>query len=269
MNIRVLTAAPSCLERPAPSPTSGRARTPCTPDLSYVSDVSIRRQLGTELAAGLGGWLQLLIAQKVEGLAGEDSARLIAAQIVNAQGRFSPATSQLPPNWGRTKKRIDIALKAKSRGAKTWYGAIEIKWLGTAFDPQLVRLQMVQDAMRLTFIKTNNVNAAFLLLGGPSDSLARLFEKSHPRAKDREGRRLAFEALFPRDADAVAGEADHATWRQHFPNADERVPSSVFGGFDGKLKTELLGMADAHVGGDVRGSVYVWQCNRTRGRGRQ
>ncbi len=86
-----------------------------------------RGDLAFDVAAGLSGWLQLQIVQRLGGLSGEDSARLVVAQIVNAQGRYEPATSQLPPNWGSTKKRVDIALKGRSAGAETWYGAVEIK----------------------------------------------------------------------------------------------------------------------------------------------
>jgi len=224
-----------------------------------------RLDLASDLAAGLSGWFQLQVVQKLGNLSGEDAARLVAAQIVNAQGCYEPATSQLPKNWGATKKRIDIALKARSKGAQTWYGAVEIKWPGAAFDPHQVRLQAVQDAVRLAFIRTSLLNAHFLLLGGTSESLTLLFDTQHPQANDRESRRQAFAALFSRDLGQPKGEATYGIWSQEFPEAGSRVPSTVFSGFNGKLKTQLLASSEARVGGVVRGSVYVWQCNRTKG----
>jgi hypothetical protein len=160
---------------------------------------------------------------------------------------------------------VDVALKARSAGAETRYGAIEIKWPGAAFDPHQARLQAVQDAMRLTFINTNVLNVHFLLIGGSSESLSRLFDTPHPNAADREDRRRAFVNLFSRDLGNPRGEATYAVWSQHFPDAGGRVPNRVFSSFTGKLKAELLASADAKVGGSVGGRVFAWQCNRTRG----
>ena len=80
-----------------------------------------RQKLAAEIAAGLAGWYQLQCAQKLGDLAGEDSARFLTAQILNAQGRFAPATSQLPKNWGNTKKRVDIAIKGRSRPSRSFF----------------------------------------------------------------------------------------------------------------------------------------------------
>lgn len=228
--------------------------------------MSLRQTLGQDIAAGLAGWFQLQVSQNLGELSGEDSARFIVSQIVNAQGRYAPATSQLPKNWGATKKRVDVALKARSKGATTWYGAVEIKWPGSAFDPDQVRLQAVQDAMRVTFITTNYLKASFVVLGGSKDSLDTLFDKKHPNAQDREQRRQAFHALFSRDLKRPSGEADHTTWSSRFPDAGARVPPAVFANFTGKLKAELVSKADARVGDQEVGHVYVWQCKRVRGK---
>jgi len=200
-------------------------------------------------------------------LSGEDSARFIVSQIVNAQGRYAPATSQLPKNWGATKKRVDVALKARAQGAQTWYGAVEIKWPGGAFDPHQVRLQAVQDAMRLTFIQTNSLNANFLIIGGSETAIHELFDKQHPNAAERESRRQAFTALFSRDSQNPKGEANHGTWSVEFAEAGARLPQTVFGSFNGKLKAELLSGVDATIEGKPVGRAYVWQCNRTGGSG--
>jgi len=224
-----------------------------------------RADLANDIAAGLAGWYQLQVTQKLGDLPGEDSARFLAAQIVNAQGRFEPRTSQRPPNWGSSKKRVDLGLAGRSSNAAGWYGAIEVKWPGAAFDPHQTRLQTVQDAMRLSFIETGNVNAKLLVLGGSANALTILFDTTHPQAADREQRRQAFNDLFQRDLQHPNGMLTSAIWTQQFPGAGDRVPDGTFANFDGRLKAELLASVDASVRGQAVGHVYVWQCNRTRG----
>lgn len=228
--------------------------------------MSQRKSLAQDIAAALAGWFQLQVTQNLGHLSGEDSARFIVSQVVNAQGKYLPATSQLPQNWGATKKRIDVALKARSKGATTWYGAVEIKWPGGAFDPHQVRLQAVQDAMRITFIDTKFLNANFLVVGGSKASMELLFDTHHANAQAREQRRQAFCSLFKRDLQVSKGEVDHATWSVRFPDAGSRVPSSVFGNFTGKLKAELIAAANSCVGSKEVGHSYVWLCKRARGK---
>ena len=224
-----------------------------------------RSAFATHLASGLAGWHQLQVVQSLGDLSGEDTARSLVAQIINAQGQFAPATSQLPPNWGATKKRIDVALLGRSAGAVVWYGAIEIKWPGAAFDADQVRQHIVQDAMRLAFVNTNGVNAKFLVVGGNSAAISTLFDNPHPNAADRENRRIAFNELLPRNLANPNGHLTHARLATQFPEAGERIPQTTFNGFDGRLKTELLACAEATVGRNAVGTVFIWQCNRTRG----
>lgn len=73
----------------------------------------LRRDLAEQMCAGLGGWLQLQAAQGLEELSGEDSARALLAPLVAVRGNFVPQTSQLPLNWGDTKKRVDLVLRAE------------------------------------------------------------------------------------------------------------------------------------------------------------
>lgn len=225
-----------------------------------------RSVIASNVVAGLSGWLQLQIVQNLGDMSGEDSARLVTAQIINAQGQYRPAKSQLPRNWGSSNKyRIDIALKTRSSRAKSWYGAIEIKWPGTRFAPDQMRGQAIEDAMRLTFIRTTYLNARFLLIGGSSKSLGQLFDKPHPRAKKPENRRLAFSKLFKRELRNPKGRLGHADWSVSFPGAGSRIPENIFSNFDGTLEAELLAVANAKVGPDTVGSVYIWQCSRIRG----
>jgi hypothetical protein len=228
-----------------------------------------RPELATHLASGLAGWHQLQVVQNLGDLSGEDTARSLIAQIINAQGHFAPATSQLPQNWGATKKRIDVALLGRSEEAVVWYGAIEIKWPGAAFDVHQVRQQIVQDAMRLAFVETNRLNAKFLAVGGNSAALTTLFDTAHPNAADRELRRVAFNELLSRDLAAPNGRLVHDRWSAEFPQVGKRIPKTTFKGFDGRLKTELLARTEATVGGNPVGTVFIWQCNRTRGKAAQ
>lgn len=228
-----------------------------------------RQTLAAQIAYGLAGWHQLQRVQNLGDLSGEDTARSLVAQIINAQGRFAPATSQLPLNWGSTKRRIDVALLGRSAGATVWYGAIEIKWPGTAFDVHQVREQIVQDAMRLAFINTVSLNAKFLVLGGGSDTITTLFDTAHPNAEEREARRVGFGELFSRDLANPECYLPHNSWLLLFPKAGERVPQTTFATFNGRLKTELLARAEANVAGATVGLVFVWQCNRTRGKAAQ
>ena len=224
-----------------------------------------RDAIAMQVASGLAGWYQLQVVQRIDGLSGEDTARSVIAQIINAQGKFAPATSQLPPNWSDTKRRVDIALLGRSAGSIVWYGAIEVKWPGSAFDAHQVRQHIVQDAMRLAFIDTNGINAKFLVVGGSVSSLDRLFRVKHPGSTERENRRLAFRDLLSRDLNNCDRELVHDRWSLHFPEAGERIPKTPFNGFDGKLKTKLLAKGVARVGTDPVGGVFIWQCSRTRG----
>lgn len=223
-----------------------------------------RPLLANQIAAGLAGWHQLQVVQKLGDLAGEDTARSLLAQIINAQGRFKPATSQLPENWGVTKRRIDIALLGRSEDPKSWYGAIEIKWPGSSFDPHLVRESVVQDVARLAFINTSNLNAKFLIIGGNTDAMELLFDSPH-NATDREERRLGFNELLSRDLASPSGHLNHSALTAAFPKATKRVPTTVIGQFNGRLKTELLAHELATVDRKEVGEVFVWQCNRTKG----
>ena len=228
-----------------------------------------RAALAAQIAYGLAGWHQLQKVQNLGDLSGEDTARSLVAQIINAQGRFAPATSQLPLNWGSTKRRIDVALMGRSAGATVWYGAIEIKWPGAAFDVHQVREQIVQDAMRLAFVNTVVLNAKFLVLGGSSHSITTLFDTAHPDSEEREARRVGFGELLSRDLPAPKRHLPHGRWSVVFPKAGERVPQTAFAEFNGRLKTELLARAEANMGGAAVGLVFVWQCNRTRGKAAQ
>lgn len=199
-----------------------------------------RSHFANDLASGLSGWLQLQIAQKLGDLSGEDSARLIAAQIVNAQGHCRPEISQAPANWGNdNKRRIDIALKARSTKASTWYGAIEIKWPGRAFDVTQTRTQIIQDAMRVAFVPTNGMNAHFLVLGGSSEALGLLFDKKHTKP-DLETRRSEFSKLLQRKETGKPGQMPYKIWSSNTWNAAARIPETVISKFKGKLTATLL-----------------------------
>lgn len=119
--------------------------------------------------------------------------------------------------------------------------------------------------MRLAFVNTTGINAKFLVVGGNATSIATLFDTPHPNAPDRENRRIAFGELLPRDLAHPDGHLTHRRWSAQFSKAGERIPQTTFNGFDGRLKTERLARVEATVGGNAVGTVFIWQCNRTRG----
>jgi hypothetical protein len=223
-----------------------------------------RPTLARKLASGLAGWLQLQASQGLEALSGEDSARFVVAQIMHASRKCLPVVGMKPKNWNVTKKRIDVALTAPNAPEGDWIGVIEVKWPGDSIDVNQVREDIIQDAMRLTFVDTNQLNAHFLVLGGSSGSLTALFDKKHKKSKSSEARRRVFADLLPRTVEKI-GSVAHSEWSAHFPKAGERVPQDVFDDFDGKLKAQLLATSTAAVGADPVGSTFVWQCSRTRG----
>jgi len=218
-----------------------------------------------DIADGLAGWYQLHHVQNLGGLSGEDSARFITAQVVNAQGNYVPNTSALPRNWGTTKLRVDVALNGRSANSSNWYGAIEIKWPGDSFDVKQTRLAIVQDVARLAFIETANLNAKFLVLGGSKNALGRLFDVEHARSGPLETSRQTFRKLLPRQREQGDGVLLHSEWSSVFPATGDRIPLTVFGGFRGRLKTKLLAVSKAFAGSGLAGIVYVWQCSKTRG----
>ncbi len=189
----------------------------------------------------------------------------MALQILNAQNAYRPQTSQKPVNWGATKKRVDIALLGTSASAKGWYGAFELKWAAVESDPHQIRQSIVQDVTRLAFTKTTNMCANILLLGGTSDAIAKLFDTSHPGAVEREGRRVSFNKLLSRQSPNSDGQLLPSELLSHFPNYGERVPPETFANWEGRLKASLLSSCDVRMAGGSVGTVFAWQCNRTRG----
>ena len=222
--------------------------------------------LAAAIASGLSGWLQLQAAQDLGGMPGEDSARLLLIQIVNAEGSYAPAKSQQPVNWGGSRRRVDVALKGRSTGSAGWYGAIEVKWPGSAFDAGQTRLQIVQDVARLAFVDTNNLNARFLVLGASRESLHKLFDKQHSSSQVLEDGRQALSLLLSRDLDVPKSYLTRTNLDKHFSSAGARMPKKLWETFSGRLKTTLLASQGAYLGGIEEGHVFVWQCNRTRGK---
>jgi len=170
-------------------------------------------------------------------MAGEDSARVATLQILNAQNRYAPLTSQRPVNWpSNSKLRIDVALKGASSKAKDWCGAIEIKWPGR-IAVRKTRSEIVEDVARLAFVKTTNHRINLLLMGGTAESMRKLFDKSHKK-QELEAQRQSFSRLLPRSIGTV-GYLTRAELAMCFPSFGSRIPSSVLGDFKGRIKAEL------------------------------
>jgi hypothetical protein len=222
-----------------------------------------RTAFAERIAAGLGGWFQQLAAQNLEHQVGEDAARVELVRMISAQRSYIPETAQRPPNWPTdTKKRIDIAVLGKKSGAQGWYGAIELKWPGYSFDVGATRKLVVEDAVRVAFARTNNLCANFVVLGGSTSSLEKLFDKQHTTSTSKEAKRTAFCSLFSRDLASPQGVLSNAELNNKFPDFGDRVPQTVFNGWSRRLKTTLLTVVQAKVGTNVAGAVYVWQIQR-------
>jgi hypothetical protein len=222
-----------------------------------------RTHFAERLTAGLAGWFQQLAAQDLHLQVGEDAARVELVRMISAQRAFVPDTSKRPTNWpANDKRRIDVAVLGRREGAEGWYGAIELKWPGTSNDVAKLRLEMVQDAIRVAFTDTGNMNARFFMLGGSEAAIHRVFEKPHPGAADAEAQRIAFGSLFSRDLNAPKGSLTNAELRQQFPAALDRIDPAVPDGWTRRFATQLIAVSEARVGSSLKGQVFIWQCRK-------
>lgn len=222
-----------------------------------------RAEFAQRITAGLTGWLQLTAAQELHDQVGEDAARVEVIRMISALRRFVPQTSQRPPNWPTsTRKRVDIAILGKSQNASGWYGAIEIKWPNLSIDVAQTRQKIVEDIARVSFSKTNNLCANFLLLGGTDAALTQLFDTAHPQSQEKETQRTRFGARLSRDIQSPNGKLNDVPLNESFPDFGDRVPQTVFNGWSRTIKTELVASDEARIGGNVCGRVYIWQCKR-------
>jgi hypothetical protein len=221
-----------------------------------------RTEFAERISSGLAGWLQQLAAQNLETQVGEDAARVEVVRMISAQRAYVPDTSLRPTNWPvETKKRLDIAVLGRKQGAEGWYGAIELKWPGQAFDVAATRQRIIEDAVRVAFASTANLGANLLILGGTSHALAKLFDNAHT-APGRELQRTRFAALLSRDPAQPVGNLPNSQLNGSFPDFGDRIPQTVFNGWNRRLRTELVAIASATVGTAVKGRVYIWQCKR-------
>lgn len=221
-----------------------------------------RIELAERISAGLAGWLQQLAAQNLENQVGEDAARVEVVRMISAQRAFVPDTALRPTNWPvGTRKRLDIAVLGRRSGAVGWYGAIELKWPGQEFDRTAARQRVVEDVVRVAFAATANLGANFLILGGTTASIDKLFDGPHTAAA-RETQRTRFCSLLSRDPGNPTGILTNASLNDSFPDFGDRVPQTTFNGWARRLRTDLIAVAPATVGTTVKGYVYVWQCSR-------
>jgi hypothetical protein len=222
-----------------------------------------RAKLADRLASGLAGWLQTKACEDVEHAIGEDAARFVCAEIINAQHRFRAALSEKPSNWdAKSKERLDIKLlgaRAKAN-AKTAYGFIELKWpILETTDWKGTRRMIVEDAVRVLSATTANLNASFMILGVIGKVEDRLFDKTHKKP-DLEDSRQRFAKLFVR-ATGSTGSLSLAELQATFPSHSNRVPMTQ-SPVTSKITAKLLAQASAVVGSTNAGKVYVWQINK-------
>jgi hypothetical protein len=226
-----------------------------------------RAEICERLTSGLAGWFQMLVCQDLQEQVGEDSVKVAALQILNAQNAYKPVASAQPANWG-SNRRVDIALRGTSTKATGWYGVFELKWPKAANLPTTVhtaRFDIVQDAVRVGFVKTTNMCANVILLGGTTESFQILFDTPHPQSVTSENRRIAFGQLFRRDLAVPRGVLTNAEMIQNFINFGGRIPPLLFNNWNGRLRTQLLARAEVKLGAETKGHIFAWQCTRTRG----
>ena len=222
-----------------------------------------RTEFAERISSGLAGWLQQLAAQNLEEEVGEDAARVELVRMISAQQAYAPKTSLRPSNWpATTKKRVDVAvLGRRNLDAGGWYGAIELKWPRSAIDVKKTRHRIVEDAARVAFSETANLNANFVIVGGAVKAIAKLFDDEHNHPNG-EQQRQRFNALFSRDSENPKGSLTNADLNATFPDFGDRVPQVTFGAWKRRLSANLIAVSIAEVGSAKKGFVYVWQINR-------
>lgn len=222
-----------------------------------------RKQFAERISSGLAGWFQQLAAQDLHLEVGEEAARVELVRMISAQRAFVPATAKRPVNWpSNDTRRIDIAVLGRREGATGWYGAIEVKWPGTSNDVSALRMDMVQDVLRVAFSNTANMNARFLVLGGSDAAIDRVFQKPHTPNTHNEARRIALGHLLSRSLASPDGKLTNAKLLENFPEALGRLSPQVTSGWNRRVSTRLVASAEARIGQDVKGHVFVWQCQR-------
>ena len=223
-----------------------------------------RLLLAQEIAGGLSGWYQMQISQRLEDLSGEDSAQLVIAQIINAQQDFRPKASQPFKGHEESQKRMDIALVGRSKDTSL-YGAIEVKWANQSSNAANLRLSLIQDILRLSVVPTHSLGANFLVFGGKKEKIESMFnEEGRDFHKTRESRQI-FNRLLAREV-LGDGKAKVSDITKEYPTSTSRLPSATSLGSDKTIITRLLAKAGSEIGDQVRGQVYVWQCQWGRGR---
>ena len=222
-----------------------------------------RVEFAQRIASGLAGWFQQLAAQDLERQVGEDAARVEIVRLISALRSYVPDTAARPTNWPpTTKKRVDIAVLGKSKDAKGWYGAVELKWPGESVDVEKTRQAIVEDAIRVAFSSTANLCANFVVVGGTMSSLSSLFDTAHPYVAEKESQRLAFNRLFSRDSKTAEGFLKNEELNTAFPDCGDRVPQEAFDGWTRRLKAELVASANVTIGSTEKGKLFVWQCKK-------
>jgi hypothetical protein len=224
---------------------------------------SNKKLFAQKIAAGLGGWFQQLAALGLASEVGEDAAKLELIRMAGGIRSYVAKASQRPTNWPvAEKRRIDVAVLGRSADAAGWYGAIELKWAKKSSDASQIRQAIVEDAVRVAFSKTANLNANFIVLGGEISAMEKLFDKQHNAAQAKEDQRIHFCQLFSRSNQNVNGSLSNMLLKQHFPTFCERTPEEVIGNWSRRLGTELIASVPCMVGSNTHGHVYVWQCSK-------
>uniref|UniRef100_UPI003B51863D hypothetical protein n=1 Tax=Roseovarius indicus TaxID=540747 RepID=UPI003B51863D len=222
-----------------------------------------RNEFAEAISQGLAGWYQFQMSLGTGRLLNEDAAKLIVTQISTSRNVGGIEVSACPTNWGKTQKRVDIAICANSK-TSSWKGAIEVKWLNDSSNPILMRYLILKDILRLASIQTSNLNAKLLVVGGVDKQFDRMFGETGKTWRSTQKSRDIFKALLKRDKDHNKGKATLRQLKENFDKIEAGLPNTEILHAGGGIKTELLARDSCKLH-DEHGRVYVWQCNRRVG----
>lgn len=225
-----------------------------------------REDIACRIADGLAGYFQYVNATQLLAMPGEDTAQFVMCQILQAQQRYRVAVSAQPPPWDDA-RRVDAGLLSKAADSTTWYGVAEVKWITSKAQRDTARFTIIEDCARVASVKTNYLNAKFMVVGFTDGMLAEVFDRPHDAGTNQEHQRALLARLLGRTPGSPAVSVSHAelTHAAAFPAYQGRVPTVAQ--FTTGLEAQLLTFSPIKSSNTSVGEVLVWQVNKRSGPG--
>ena len=148
-------------------------------------------------------------------------------------------------------------------GSISRFGAVELKWPWTVPDVARIDLRedIIEDIARLVTVETSDApHVRYFVLGCMWQSYKPLFVKPH-RKESRENQRKLMRRLLSFDIRKPQRKISRRDLCEAFPDAEQRIPTSVRRGDKGFVRTRLLAIQHIIVGMSHFGGVLVWQCD--------